>query len=445
VAVLAVSLIVLQVLSEGLRWQMIPLCLTGGVLVLLSLLLRQKLSDVAVQPSQLWRFTSVAAISTGACALAFASALPILLPVPRLPRPSGPYEIGTLTYHWIDNERAGAFSAPSSDRRELMVQLWYPAAPSPNLRRAPYVVSGRTFAPLARLLHLPKFFFSHLQYASTNASLAAPVAEDPRQYPVLIFSHGRGGFRQHSTFQVEELVSHGYVVAAIDHPYAGSEVIFPDGRRAMYDARMTDRNFKEGIFTYLGQDAVFVLNQLEGLNKADPNHLLTGHLDMEHVGIFGLSLGGIVASEACLLDQRFRACLIMDVYMPREVVKAGLRQPTMWISRDTETQHQERWSTADIDELQTTMRSVFERLPGDGYIVLIAGAFHINFSDFPLIAYAPLARRLGVIGPVGSQKAHKIINAYSLAFFDTYLKNKSAGFLKGPPVYPEVSVETKQP
>ena len=190
VAGVAVILVVVQALSEGLRWQMIPLFLAGGVLVLLSLLLRQMSPDAAVHPSKLRQVTTVAAISIGACALAFAAALPLLLPVTRLPPPSGPYEIGTLTYHWIDNERAEAFSALSSDRRELMVQLWYPAAPSRNLPRAPYVEPGRTLAPLARLLRLPKFFFSHLQYASTNAAQAAPITEEPTRFPVLVFSHG---------------------------------------------------------------------------------------------------------------------------------------------------------------------------------------------------------------------------------------------------------------
>jgi hypothetical protein len=65
---------------EGSRWQMIPLFLVGGVLGLLSLLLRQMQPDVAVHPSKLAQFTTVAAISTGACALAFAAALPLLLP-----------------------------------------------------------------------------------------------------------------------------------------------------------------------------------------------------------------------------------------------------------------------------------------------------------------------------------------------------------------------------
>ena len=36
-----------------------------------------------------------------------------------------------------------------------------------------------------------------------------------------------------NTFQVEELVSYGYIVAAIDQPYAAAEVVFPDGRKVV--------------------------------------------------------------------------------------------------------------------------------------------------------------------------------------------------------------------
>jgi alpha-beta hydrolase superfamily lysophospholipase len=49
---------------------------------------------------------------------------------------------------------------------------------------------------------------------------------------VLLFLEGATGFRQMNTFQVEELVSHGYVVAAIDQPGAAAAVVFPDGRQA---------------------------------------------------------------------------------------------------------------------------------------------------------------------------------------------------------------------
>ena len=34
-----------------------------------------------------------------------------------------------------------------------------------------------------------------------------------------------------TTYPVEELVSHGYIVAAIDQPGAAAAVVFPDGRQ----------------------------------------------------------------------------------------------------------------------------------------------------------------------------------------------------------------------
>ena len=80
-------------------------------------------------------------------------------------------------------------------------------------------------------LTVPSFPFTHLKYITTNAIPSAPVAHDEPSYPVLIFMEGLSGLRQMNTFQVEELVSHGYIVAAIDQPYAAAEVVFPDGRQ----------------------------------------------------------------------------------------------------------------------------------------------------------------------------------------------------------------------
>jgi hypothetical protein len=59
------------------------------------------------------------------------------------------------------------------------------------------------------------------------------------------------------------LVSHGYVVATIDHPYAASGVIFPDGRLAKVDPRMFDPDhpghpaFIDSVIPFLAQDAIF--------------------------------------------------------------------------------------------------------------------------------------------------------------------------------------------
>jgi hypothetical protein len=69
---------------------------------------------------------------------------------------------------------------------------------------------------------------------------------------------------------------------------------------------------------------------------------------------------------------------------------------------------------------------------------------HINLTDIPLLS--PLASRLGLSGPSGVQRAHRIINAYSLAFFDRHLKGQPAALLDGPAAqYPEVRFETRRP
>ncbi len=393
----------------------------------------------------------------------------VVLPVFRFPPPGGPYAIGTLTYHWTDTNRLEMFNSDPNARRELMVQIWYPAKTDPSSLRAPYIQDADAISSaLARIKHVPGFIFGQLKYVTTNAIPSAPVADDKPNYPLLIFLEGAIGYRQMNTFQVEELVSHGYVVAAIDQPYTAASVVFPDGHRAgsipleqmktlirqSYSRAkiapiLNGRPLEKGIIPYLTQDVTFTLDQLVALNRADPNHRLTGRLDLQHIGTFGVSLGGIVAAEACRLEPRLRACLIMDAAMPTEVVRSGLRQPTIWITRDAETMRLERrrsggWPEQEITDHQTTMRAAFEHLRGDGYFVQVPGMFHLNLTDVPY--WSPLLSWLGITGPIDRQRAHEIINAYSLAFFDQHLKGRPSVLLEeSAEQFPEVIFETRKP
>src|SRR5215216_1448401 len=464
-APIALAIAGAQVLVEGPRWQMVPAYALAGLFFLIRLL--QTIAPVG-GPAEKGR-TNWLAVGLGVLGLAISVALPMVLPVFRFPHPGGPYEIGTLTYHWVDADRPEVFTADPGDRRELMVQIWYPAKGDPSSPRAPWVQDADAVAAdLARVLHVPGFTFGHVKYITTNAIPSAPVADDEPSYPVLIFLEGLGGFRQMNTFLVEELVSHGYIVAAIDQPYTAGYVVFPDGRQATGLTRdelealirqsyspverapiLNGRAFEDGIVPYLTQDVSFTLDQLAALNQADPNGILTGRLDLQRAGTFGVSLGGIVVGEACRLETRLRACLVMDAPMSTDVVEEGLQQPAMWITRDAETMRLERrkaggWPEAEIHAHQTTMRAVFESLPGDGYFVQVPGMFHLNLTDIPLLS--PLAPRLGLSGPIGAQRAHSIINAYSLAFFDRHLKSQPATRFDGPTKqYPEVHFETRRP
>jgi Platelet-activating factor acetylhydrolase, isoform II len=406
-------------------------------------------------------------------ALAILIARSIILRVFHFPMPAGPYAIGTLTYHWIDTHRAEVFNTDASARRELMVQIWYPSKavdslPSPA-RGAPYVQNAAALATaLARLKSLPTALFGQLEKVTTHAMPGSPVADAKPHYPVLIFLEGAIGFRQMNTFQVEALVSQGYIVAAIDQPHTAAVVVFPDGREvgmmpldqmiplirqshspAAIPPTLNGRAFAQGIVPYLAHDVSFTLNQLAALNEGDAHAILTGRLNLAQVGTFGISLGGIVGSEACRIDPRLRACLFMDAPMPVDVVKSDLQQPTLWITRDADTMRLERrrsggWSEVDISEHQTSMRTVFANSRGPSYFLQVPGMFHVNLTDVPY--WSPLLPWLGVTGPIDARRAHSIINAYSLAFFNQHLLGRAEALMDTPTSqYPEVVFDARKP
>ena len=461
---------VVQVIGEGWRWQLIPAYLLAALALLIWVKRRiypvPSCINVPCRPRPATKWT----IGLGGLELAFSGLLPLAFPVFRFPPPGGPYGIGTVTYHWVDPARTEIFRLSPAARRELLVQVWYPARQTPAAPRTAYLPdAGAVMGALARLQHLPAILFTHFRYARTHAVADAPVAAGALRYPVLLFLEGVTGFRQMNTFQVEELVSHGYIVAAIDQPGIAAAVVFPRGRsvaglpveqlrpliRASYapedrlrlgPGQVLDN---AGIVPYLAQDVRFVLDRLTALNQANPIGRLSGRLDLRRIGVFGVSLGGIVAAEACYRDARLRACLVLDAPMPAAVVRAGLGQPTMWLTGDAAAMRLEQhraggWPENEILAQQTSIRAVYQRLRGAGYIMQIRGAFQSNFMDLP--TWMPLASWLALAGPIGGQRAHTIINAYSVAFFNQHLRGSPARLLAGPGTpYPEVHFEARRP
>ncbi len=451
-----------QALLEGPRWQLIPAYALAAATTAVWLLGVLAPARRPVRRPRLRRFATAATAVLGAMGLVASTALPVLLPVFSFAPPAGPHRIGTVTYHWTDGARPDVLAADPRARRELMVQIWYPAAGEPSAPRAAYVQDDDVLVAMARLARVPDFTFGHLRHVTTNAVESAPVAEQRSRYPVLVFLEGAMGFRQMNTFQVEHLVSHGYVVAAVDHPYAAASVRFPDGRRtaglpADRLRALIDRSFDPagertgeasaldgGLVPYLARDVTFTLDHLAALDRADPAGVLTGRLDLRSIGAFGVSLGGIVTGEACRAEPRLRACLMMDTRMPPGVVREGLDRPSMWITRDAATMRREGWSADDIDQHQSSTRAVFDRRPADGYLVRVPGMFHADFTD--VSSWSPVLSRFGITGSVPAKRAHAILNAYTLAFFDRHLRNLPAPLLDGPaPGHPDVLLETRRP
>jgi dienelactone hydrolase len=433
---IAALVIACHVWLEGYRWQMAP-----AYFLVVSLVLYECAHG-------LWGFQ--APYFAGVAALLFdltAIGLSNLLPVFRLPALTGPHKVGTQVRHIRDESRRDPFSDRAEGVRELMIQIWFPVDPSVrNLPMSPY-----------RDRRITTLKSAHFALVETHSMLGAQLSQSEGRYPVLLYTPSWSGIRTECTFQVEELASHGYVVVGIDHPYSSSRVVFPDGRIARRKFSGDEDYSSEasvGAFVKTAdqqveiraRDASFVLDTLEHLNGNDPDALLTGSLDLARVGIFGFSLGGGTAAQACWLDRRFRAGLDMGGMIAGQSAEQGTCAPFFFMF---EGMYQSVPYTpgADISSVDPRKRreieltgKLFEKMKSSlskfgGYWMVIDGIRHMDFCDAPF--FTPLRR-----GPVKPERVARIIGRYSRAFFDKHLKGIEQPLLDGPsPEIPEVRFE----
>ena len=87
--------------------------------------------------------------------------------------------------------------------------------------------------------------------------------------------------RELYTAQMEDLASHGYIVAALNHSYDGFLTIFPDGTSAAHDARRWPKvpSFEgEANLNQLQWHAGDLLTVLEYLSRGNQGHRQAGRL-----------------------------------------------------------------------------------------------------------------------------------------------------------------------
>lgn len=418
----------IHLLVEGYRWQMILVYLLTAVFLLLAI---HWLINQPTAPRLGWLMAVL-----GLLAWLVAAALPIAMPVPRLPDPTGSYAIGTFSTYLVDANRPEIYTQAPNDNRELMVQVWYPAA-NRDGEPAAYMEGLEIAAPvLAEQFGLPSFLFNHVNLTRLDVWLDVPPASDAPPFPVIIFSHGLTGLRMQNTVMVRELVSHGYIVAAIDHTYANAISIFPDGRVFVYEP---SRIFPSGqsnpaeampLVQVWADDIAFLLDEMATWQE-EPGHLLNGRFDLERVGIFGHSTGGGATMQFCLQDGRCQAGVGLDSWLlpvSENVLIDGPTQPFMFIGTPV-------WLG---DDNRTRGEAIFNNLSQDGYLLALANTGHYDFTDLALLS--PLTPQLGLSGAIDSHYSLGIQNEYLLAFFNQYLKAESSSLLTAPSPYPELTI-----
>jgi len=260
-----------------------------------------------------------------------------------LPTPNGGLT-GAVSAQATDTSRPDLFSGAA--QRVIPFRMLYPA-------RSPGVFAFHVpdAGPMVDAIAKSHGWISRVLFAQIG-TLAAPWTDaaapsGPGPFAVILYLPGVTGYMQMGSFQTTELAVQGYVVVTLNQPGAVAAVVLPDHRiipgMSREDAAAlispsyvsSDQAFPGGfaaklapehsIVPYLAADVPIVLDRLTEIN-ADPAH---GLLGLDRVGVMGMSLGAIVTAQACALDARIDACLMMDAPVPTDVATIGLRQAAL--------------------------------------------------------------------------------------------------------------------
>ena len=406
---------------EGYRWQMVPLYTLTALLGISSLIKINGQTD--------WK--PVASILT-LVLVAISTALPVLLPLPRIPTPSGEFGVGTFSYEMIDESRQEIYSGKDEARR-YMIQIWYPADVKSTDKRAPWMENAEIFAPaIATYIDLPSFFLDHLTLTDIPAYTNADVATSEKLFPIIFFSHGWNGFNSQNAGQALELASRGYVVVGMQHTYGAVTTVFPDGTIAPNNPKALPANGREPNYEdvariLVDQWAGDMKDTLDFLTEAnsDESSPFVGKLDLERVGAYGHSTGGGGVIQFCGTDPRCKAVLGMDPFMrpvSAEVIASGVSQPSFYM-----------FSQGWRDDTESISNRFFWEFHPNAEeslgVISIDGTKHFDFSDLPL--FSPIAPQLGLKGPLNGARVTEIVNAYLIGFFEQTLNGTPSPLFNG--------------
>ncbi len=415
---------------EGAHWQMIPIYL--AILLLLLPFMRPTWSGRSVL------YTATVSMTLLVCGLAFCYTLPMF----HVLSPTGPFPIATRTLYFVDPNRQETHPHTPHHNREVVVQVWYPSA----TRTGPHA--------FYRQWKETDFRSTYQAVLKTDAILDAPIA--PGRFPVILFNHAWRGFRNRSSYILQELASQGFIVVGVSHPYNAAIVELHDGSRADGRTQVDLGDFYSKPTLTLEQrlnlahnelriqtdDDKFVLNEFTAIDHSatDP---LAGHLDLTHVGAFGHSFGGSVSAELASEDQRVVSAIVLDGVLHGPVAEIGLPKPLFRIQAEAP----EMPPGSELSPIQSTRVHAQMSILGEtalaasfrkfgGYQVVIRGIDHENFSDKGF--FSPF-HSLSGIGTLPQSRAATIINAYVVAFFLQTLKAQPQPLLANPQQpFPEV-------
>lgn len=463
-SIASLATLIIHLLVEGYRFQLIFLyCIT--VLVFIYSIFKYHKTPVSGKASSIKHILGNTFIIVS---ILVTASLMYIFPVFTLPNPTGTFKVGTEAFHLVDQQRNETLDKAARGKRELMVQVWYPAE-NTSAKPMPFIPDTQILGPMAANYGLPRYTFEYLKYVLSHSYKAANISATKNSYPLIIINPGFGSSRFLHTSQAENLASHGYIVVAIDHTYNTFATVFPDEQMtacktneffSSNDDYRTTRNNRDKIGKVLTDDVTFVLNELQLINSGQVQSSLKGRIDLAHIGVFGHSIGGATAYDSSY-DPRIIAGIDLDGGLYRLDGRTGPNKPFLFIDSEEQFKNikmvldnhvysdQElkengatrEWKIEETADKKAELNLMRNSANIGGHTIYIGNSAHLNFTDSQF--FSPIFKLFGATGNIDPQRSNTIVNSYILDFFDKYLKNENGSLITEPNnKFPEVKFIT---
>ena len=331
--------------------------------------------------------------SVGSMALYMtAMLLAILFPQVEEIAVTGSYTVQTKLYTWTDESRAETF-ADEGEKRCVTVQFYYP--------------------------------------------------ETTGSYPLALYSHGAASTMDANDSTCRELASHGYVVAAVAHPYHAMFVTDANGVTTSVDSEFMQLSMS-GPLTHTNEEMLVYYREWLKTRTDDFNFVLDTimthtakkdaevftRIDPEHIGLFGHSMGGAACEALGRQRDDIDAVIVLEGMMLGELTGADetgftynstpYPLPLLDVNSDSVASHgmEQMFGSREYVNFSVVKHSA------DAHEVTFRNAAHMNFCDLPVLS-PPLAGMFGV-GSCDPRECIETVNGIVLEYFDHYLKNEAS-------------------
>ncbi|MDF2671847.1 MAG: platelet-activating factor acetylhydrolase, plasma/intracellular isoform [Clostridiales bacterium] len=388
-------LVISPIINWGFQWFMLGLVL--GIQALLGILffVRKRSSS---EPRKIRLiFGSISKVL-----LIGITVLPVLIfPQYNDIKPTGEYPVGTKSYTLTDESREEYFTE-EKDSRKITIQYWYPVDQS---GRKESILRGK--------------------------------------FPLVVFSHGSFGYRMSNYSTYQELASHGYIVCSIDHTYHAFMTKQEDGKTIIANMEFMNNAMKaengeisdEETYKLTQEwlklrieDMTFVLDYIKKMTTSSNADAVYQSIDLEHIGLFGHSIGGATAAQIGREDEDVDAVIVVDGTMLGEIIGFENGQDIVTdipYPKPIMNFYNESHYNVAIESQAVYANMVASRNALNSYQVVIKGSDHLSFTDLPIIS--PFLSKMldtgAVDTSVDARYCIETTNEDILQFFDHYLKS----------------------